>query len=121
MIEWLGTAYALGKELLQYAKDAKEAYDAAKGAYDAGKEVKQHFEWKEGEPKLVDMSWVQKSGFDKAAAEQGYALAWSRPDKIASREIDGYQVMYELDKETRVKRKLVVYDGSVLLGKKVAG
>jgi hypothetical protein len=121
MIEWLGTAYALGKGLLQYANGAKEVYDVAKGAYDVGKEVKHHFEWKEGEPKLVDMQWVQNSGFDRAAAAQGYTLAWSRPDKVASREIDGYQVMYELDKETRVKRKIVVYDGSILLGKTAAG
>jgi hypothetical protein len=118
MIEWAGTAYALGKEIYGYLKDGKEVFDAAKGAYDSAKEVKEHFEVKEAEPKLVEMSWVQKSGFDRACADEGYTLAWSRPDKVASRELDGFQVMYEIDKGARLKRKLVLYDGLVLPGRK---
>jgi len=119
MIEFLGLAYTMGKEVYGYFKDGKEIFDAAKGAYTAGKDIKEHFEVKEIDPKLVDMAWVQKSGFDKASAEAGYKLAWSRPDRVASREIDGYEVMYEVDKGARTKRKLVLYDGLVLIGKKV--
>jgi hypothetical protein len=118
MIEFLGMAYMLGKEVYGYIKDGKEIFDAGKGVLDAAKGVKEHFEVKEIEPKLVDMAWLQKSGFDKVSADAGYTLAWSRPDKVASREIDGYELMYEIDKAARTKRKLVLYDGLVLLGKK---
>jgi hypothetical protein len=117
MIELLGTAYALAKEAYGYYKDAKEVFDASKGAYEAAKDIKEHFEVKEGEPKLVDFGWPDVSGFQ--AKEQGYEVAWSKPDRVASREIDGYEVMYEIDKNANTKRKLVLRDGLVLIGRKV--
>lgn len=85
--------------------------------YEVGKDLKEHYEWKE-EDKLVDLPWVEKSGFDKAAEANGYKLHWSRPDHIESRKLDGYEVMFELDKSARVRRRLVARDGLVLLGKK---
>ncbi len=118
MIEFLGTAYVFAKEVYGYVKEGKEVLDTAKGAYTAGKDIKEHFEVKELDPKLVDLSWVEKSGFDKASAEAGYTLVWSRPDRVASRELDGYEVMYEVDRDARTRRRLVVRDGLVLLGKK---
>lgn len=118
MIEFLGAAYVFAKEVYGYFKDGKEVLDAAEGAYKAGKGIKEHFEVKELPPRLVDMDWVEKSGFDKASAAAGYELRWSKPDKVASREIDGYEVMYEVDQDARTKRSLIVRGGLVLLGKK---
>ena len=111
----VAVVYAVAREVYPYLKDA---YEVAMGAYKDGKAIKEHFEVKQIAPKLVDMDWVQKSGFDKASADAGYTLAWSNPDRVASREIDGYEVMYEIDKDARTKRKLVLYDGLVLLGKR---
>lgn len=111
MIEWAGTVYALAKEVYGYLKDAKDVYEAAK-------DVKENFEIKEGDPKLVDIGWPQKSGFQAKSEAEGYEIAWSRPDRVASRELDGYEVMYEVDKDTKLKRKLVLYDGLVLIGRK---
>lgn len=85
--------------------------------YELGKDLKEHYEWKE-EDKLVDLPWAQKSGFDKAAEACGYKLYWSRKDRIESRKLDGYEVMFELDNSVRTRRRLVSRDGLVLLGKK---
>jgi hypothetical protein len=118
MFEFAGTAFVLAKEAYEYLKGAKEVFDAGKGALDAAKDIKEHFEIKEGEPKLVDFEWTRKSGFQEQAEAQGYKIAFSRPDKIASREIDGYEVMYEIDKGAKTKRRLVLRDGLTLIGKK---
>jgi len=118
MIEWAGTAFTIAKAVYGYIKDGKEFFSDAKDAYDLVKGVKDHFEVKEGEPKLVDMPWLKKSGFGDQLEAEGYSLRWSKPDKIASYELEGYTAMYEIDKATRTKRKLVVYDGLTLIGKK---
>lgn len=120
MIEFAGLAYALAKEAYGHFKDGKEVFDALKGAADTIKDFKEHFQLKETEPKLVDFEWPQKSGFMKCAEADGYTIAWSRPDKIASREIEGYQVMYEVDEKARTRRKLVLYDGLTLIGRKAS-
>lgn len=118
MIEWAGTAFTIGKAIYGYIKDGKEFYDDAKDVFGAGKDIKEHFEIKEGEPKFVDMSWLENSGFGDRLKTEGYDIRWSRPDKIASWELLGYSVMHEIDKSTRTKRRLVVYDGLTLIGKK---
>lgn len=84
--------------------------------YDVAKDVKEYLEWDE-EAKLVSSDWVEKSGFRKEAEKNGISLRWSRPEKIESRLIDSYEVMYEIEKIKRVRRKLVLKDGSVLIGK----
>jgi hypothetical protein len=74
-------------------------------------------EWKQ-EDKLVELPWVEASGFNRVAEANGYKLYWSRPDRIESRKIDGYEVMFELDEVARMRRRLVTRDGLVLLGRK---
>lgn len=119
MFEFLGIGYALAKEAYGYFTVVKEVIDVGKDAYGAAKGVKEHFEIKDGESKLVDFGWPEKSGFQAKAKEDGYEIAWSSSDRVASREIDGYEVMYEIDKRAGIKRKLVLHDGMVLIGRKV--
>lgn len=71
--------FVLAKEAYEYLKGAKEVFDVGKGALDAAKDIKEHFEIKEGEPKLVDFEWTRKSGFQEQAEAQGYKIAFSRP------------------------------------------
>lgn len=85
--------------------------------YEVGKDLKEHYEWEE-EDKLVELPWVHKSGFDKASEANGYKLYWSLPERIESRKLDGYEVMFELDESARTRRRLVTRDGLILLGKK---
>ena len=119
MIEWAGTLYTLGKELYGYFKDGKELYDAAKGGYDAVKDIKGHFEVNEGDSKLIDFEWVKKSGFQTQLERDGYEIGFVKPDKIASRELDGWEIMFEVDKSKHIKRRLVLYDGLTLIGRKM--
>lgn len=118
MIEFAGLAYTLAKEAFGYFKEGKEVFDALKGAADTAEDIKEHYQLKDAAPRLVDFQWPEKSGFMKGAEAAGYTIAWSRPDKVASRELDGYEIMYEIDEKERTRRMLVLRDGLVLIGKK---
>ncbi|NIE64112.1 hypothetical protein [Burkholderia sp. Ax-1719] len=92
MIEWLGLAYTIGKDLVRGLM------------------------WEEQE-KLVDGDWLQKSGFGEEARAKGVDLYWSRPDRVATRETEGWAVMYAEDAKAGVRYKLVRYDGTTLMGR----
>jgi len=38
----------------------------------------------------VDFEWVSKSGFQAQLEANGYSIRFSRPEKVAGRELDGY-------------------------------
>ena len=88
--------------------------------YTFGKNIKEHLSWKE-DKKVVDRDWLEKSGFKKSMEEQGYRLYWSLLEKIETRKIDGYEVLYETDKIKRIKNRIVLISGRdviILMGKK---
>ena len=95
MIELAGLTYGFGKDL--------------------AKAVKDFLAW-EDEKKLVDMKWLEESGFKEKAEADGYHTMWSLPDKIETRLLKGYEILYEIDKVKRVRRRLVLRDGLTLLG-----
>jgi len=84
--------------------------------YGIAKDLKQLIEYKE-EDKLVDINWPEKSGFANEWRQKGYELRWSRPDRIESKRLDGWEILYEVDKVARIKRRLVLRDGMILIGK----
>ncbi|WP_213766662.1 hypothetical protein [Caballeronia sp. dw_19] len=92
MIEWLGLLYTAGKDLKEYLVFSEEQ-------------------------KQVDNEWLEKSGLKAEMDAKDIKLAWSQPDRIASRQTDGWEVVYEVDKIKRIRRKLVRYDGTVLIKK----
>lgn len=97
MIEFLGLAYAALSDLTTYLS------------------------WKE-ETKIVDNDWLSKSGFSGFMSDQGYKLRWTNQDKIASRRLDGYEVMCEFDHQSRIRRNIqwgTAADAPILMGKKV--
>ena len=118
MIEFAGLAYTLAKEAFGYFNEGTEMFDAIKSAADTAKDIHQHYQLKDVAPRLVDFQWPEASGFIKRAGAAGYTIGWSRPDKVASRELDGYEIMYEIDENERTRRTLVLRDGLVLIGKK---
>lgn len=118
MIEYAGVAYALAKEAFGYLKDGKEVIDTLKGAADTATEIKGHYQIKDADSKLVDIEWPKTSGFGKEAEAAGYKIRWSEPDKVASRKLDGYEIMYEINEKERTRRKIVLRDGLILIGKK---
>lgn len=85
--------------------------------YDVAKDLKEYFEWKE-EDKLVDFKWPEKSGLKDKAAADGLTISWCKPDRLESRRLDGYEIVYEVDKADRVRRRIVLRDGLVLIGKR---
>ena len=86
-------------------------------AYELAKGLKDYLKWDE-ETKLVSPDWLENSGFKEEAEKNGFSLYWSNPDKVESRLLDGYEVMYELEKLKRVRRKLILKSGAVLIGKR---
>jgi hypothetical protein len=96
MIEYLGFIYGVTKDIKDYLKGDEES-------------------------KVVDREWLEKSGFGKEMENRGYKLYWSRPEKIESRKLDGYEIIVEVDKIKRVRKRIVWNSGNdslVLLGKK---
>ena len=85
--------------------------------YNAVKDIMAHSKWRE-EEKLVDLHWPEKSGLRAKKEAEGMTLYWSSPGKLASRLLDGDEVIYEDDKKKRVRRKLVTKSGLVLIGKR---
>jgi hypothetical protein len=77
-------------------------------------------DWDE-EEKLVDLNWPMRSGFKAKAEADGLQIEWAHPDRLASRELGGYWPVYELDRFRQIRRKLVLSDGSVLVGKRQHG
>ncbi len=71
------------------------------------------------EEKLVEIRWPEISGLQSEAEERGVKLSWSRPEKVESRLLQGYEIIYEVDKINRVKRKLVLRDGLVLIARQI--
>jgi len=96
MIEWLGIAYEIAKDL------------------------KDRLKWEERE-KEINGQWLDKSGFAKHLTDLGIKLYWSRPDSIPTLELDGWAVLYELDQKNRIRNRLVRYDGTTLLGRPAKG
>lgn len=88
--------------------------------YGVAKDIKDYLKWNE-ETKVVDREWLKKSGFGKEMESQGYKLYWSRPEKIETRKLDGYEIVFEIDKLKRIRRRIEWSGGRdslVLLGKK---
>lgn len=85
--------------------------------YDLAKDLKEYLEWDE-EDKFIDNQWLDKSGFKATAENSGITLRWSRPEKVQTRLLDGYEILYEIEKLKRKRRRLVLNDGSVLIGKR---
>ncbi len=84
--------------------------------YGIAKDIKDYLQYEEKD-KLVDIEWPVKSGFDEKWKQKGYQLRWSRLDKIESRRLDEWEVLYEVDKRKRVRYRLILRDGMVLIGK----
>jgi hypothetical protein len=94
MIEYLGLLYALAKD------------------------IKSCLTWSE-EAKLVDREWLKTSGFEEFMKNQGYKLRWTTPEKVETRKLYGYEIIYEIDKSNRVRRRIVRgREPLTLLGKK---
>ncbi|MFQ5684572.1 MAG: hypothetical protein ACE5HC_15035 [Candidatus Binatia bacterium] len=93
MIEYLGLIYAVAKDLKGYLS------------------------WQE-ESKLVDFNWPETSGLKAEAQKSGLELSWSNPEKVQSRILEGYEIVYEIDKSKQIRRRLELKDGLVLMGKR---
>lgn len=72
-------------------------------------------QWVE-EDKRVNSAWWESSELKKQYEAKGYKdFSWSNSDRVAERITDGKQIVYEVDKEQRVKFKLVNSSGQVLM------
>ena len=89
--------------------------------YGITKDIKDYFSWDE-EAKLVDREWLEKSGFRRLMEEKGYKLYWSKPEKVETMKLDGWEIIYEIDKTKHIKRRIKWTGGRDsldLMGKKV--
>ncbi|MBB5191854.1 hypothetical protein HNQ50_002584 [Silvimonas terrae] len=73
--------------------------------------------WKETAAHIVTNQWLAQPDF--LAQSAAYKLHWTTQRKWPEREQDGFEVLYEVDRRNRVRRRLALYDGSFLLAKVV--
>jgi hypothetical protein len=85
--------------------------------YTVLKDLKDYLKFDQ-EDKVISSEWLSKSGFKEKAEKEGFKLYGSRPEKIAERELEGYEVMFEIDPAKKKRYRLVYKDGTVLLGKR---
>ncbi|WP_296662635.1 hypothetical protein [Paraburkholderia sp.] len=84
-------------------------------AYTVAKDIKANFlDWTE-EEKIVSRDWIERTDLQAELAAKGVALGQCRPDLLAIRQLDGWDVAYELDEAKRVARKLVFRDNTLLI------
>jgi hypothetical protein len=91
-------------------------FELAGLVYDLVKDLARYLEWSE-EEKLVDFQWPTYSGFATKVAESGRTVFWSRPDQIERRIQEGCELAYEIDKVRRIRRRIVLRDGLVLMSR----
>lgn len=89
-------------------------------AYDLVKDLAKYLEWKE-EAKLVDFKWPEYSGFKAKVEESGKTVFWSKPDQVERRIHEGCELAYEIDQAKRIRRRIVLRDGLVLMSKAKQG
>ena len=120
MLELLGSGlvYALGRDALMFLKDGKDFVELSKDLLGFKKDLEDFFNLQEGEAKLVDFNWAHESGFQNQLESQGYQVSFIRPEKIASRVLNGFEIMYEINTKAKTKHKIILYDGMILIGKK---
>ena len=88
--------------------------------YGLGKDLKKYFEW-DVEDKLVDSQWLDLSGFRDQMEKADYNLRWSVEKKVESWLLSGYEIVYEIEKIKRVRRRIVrgpKDNPLILIGKK---
>ncbi len=60
--------------------------------------------------KLVSLDFVEKSGLTKDLQNNGYKVCWSSLAKVATRELDGWEVVVYFDKKLGEEFKLTTGD-----------
>jgi hypothetical protein len=68
---------------------------------------------------LVAPNWPEKSGFKEQAEQHGIVFLWAFPERLESYVSGGYEIIYETDRSNSLRKRFVLKDGSILVGKKV--
>lgn len=69
--------------------------------------------------KEVTSAWWESSSLKREYEAKGFrSFAWSNSDRVAEREAEGAEVIYEIDSDRRVKFRLVNRSAQVLIGRK---
>ena len=98
MLEHAGFIYGLLKDLFKKYQDINKWNDKIK---------------------LVDRDYLNKSGLLKEFEDNNFKILWSNPEKVESRKLDGYDYVYEINKQQKIKYRLERKGGAVLIGKKL--
>jgi len=113
------------REAAEWAKHAKTLIDSGKAVWKAGKDLKEYFKDKppeppkEIEPKVITFEWLDKTPFKEKAKEAGFEVGLVNAKDIATKQdVHGWEILYEIDLDANTKRRLVMYDGLTLMGKR---
>lgn len=106
MVEYVslvGLIYTFGKDVWSYIKE---------------NDAKNEKEYKENECLKVNTStYLMESGLSDKWTKEGYLLRWTIAKNIATRELDGWEIMYVIDDKKKIIYSLCGQD-SILMGRK---
>ncbi len=72
------------------------------------------------EDMVITMSWLGESGVAEKAKARGLVdLGFAHKRRVDLLKAEGRVIVFEYDKLRRVRRRLVLHDGSVLVGRKI--
>jgi len=86
--------------------------------YILSKDLKDYSKWDEEVERVVS-DWPEKSGFKEQAEKHGIAFRWSFPEQLESYLNAGYEIIYEIDKAKCCRKRFILKDGSILIGKQI--
>jgi hypothetical protein len=86
--------------------------------YILSKDLKDYSKWDEEVERVVS-DWPEKSGFKEQAEKHGIAFRWSFPEQLESHLNAGYDIVYEIDKANCCRKRFILKDGSILIGKQI--
>ncbi len=85
--------------------------------YVLSKEIEERIHWEEEEERVVS-DWPDKSGVKEQAGKEGIAFRWSFPEQLDSYFNAGYGILYEIDVSRCARKRFILKDGSILIGKR---
>jgi hypothetical protein len=79
--------------------------------------IKSDTDYKEVGNKLINEKWLEKSGLVESLRNEGKGIRWTNPDRVEERKLDGFEEVFEVDKDKKTMRKLVNRSGSILMAR----
>lgn len=92
MFRWQSASYRLARDIGDYLTSEEQA-------------------------RFVEVTWPEASSFAARAREEGLSLRWIGLDQVESERLEGWDILYEVNEQQGVLRRIQSEEGRVLMAK----